>query len=259
MKSPFRSIRQTLFLRRQGYEGHVISGKLLRYLGYAVGEVFLIFIGITLAIGFENSRDQRRQEELAKGLLIAIQLNLQANIAELERNIKEDESIIESTSIILTHLSNSQTWGNDSLSAHLERSLHWSSPFFTASGYESLKQNGLHLIVDETLRAEIVHLFETTYAYLVGDLDRLMWVFMGSVTYPIRMRELVRLDSGGDEPILRAPRDYTASLERGELRTLLLDHQGHLISGIQLRNQALAETRDLIRSINTFFDDGNTQ
>lgn len=44
MQSPFRNIRMKLFLRRQDYGGHVISGKLLRYLGYAFGEIALIIV-----------------------------------------------------------------------------------------------------------------------------------------------------------------------------------------------------------------------
>jgi hypothetical protein len=44
MKSPFRSIRQKLFN----------EGKLVRYLGYAIGEIFLIIIGIMFALQLNN-------------------------------------------------------------------------------------------------------------------------------------------------------------------------------------------------------------
>ena len=43
-QSPFRSIRKKLFE----------EGKLLRYLGYAVGEIALIIIGILFAIQISN-------------------------------------------------------------------------------------------------------------------------------------------------------------------------------------------------------------
>ena len=35
-----------------------------RYLRYAIGEIFLIFVGITLALWFNNWNDQRRLREL---------------------------------------------------------------------------------------------------------------------------------------------------------------------------------------------------
>ena len=44
MKSPFRAIRQKLFT----------EGKLVRYLGYAVGEIALIIIGIMIALELNN-------------------------------------------------------------------------------------------------------------------------------------------------------------------------------------------------------------
>jgi hypothetical protein len=54
MKSPFRSIRQKLFN----------EGKLVRYIGYAVGEIALIMIGIMLALELNNwNEDQKAQVE----------------------------------------------------------------------------------------------------------------------------------------------------------------------------------------------------
>ena len=49
MKSPFRSIRQSLFN----------EGKLLRYLGYAIGEIALIIIGILFALKINNMNEDR--------------------------------------------------------------------------------------------------------------------------------------------------------------------------------------------------------
>ncbi|MDA1069254.1 MAG: hypothetical protein O3C43_22450 [Verrucomicrobia bacterium] len=62
MKSPFRSIRMKLFLLRQGSEGHVISGKLLRYLGYTVGEIALIIIGIMMVLQLNNWNEDRKAQ-----------------------------------------------------------------------------------------------------------------------------------------------------------------------------------------------------
>ena len=54
MKSPFRSIRQKLFN----------EGKLLRYLGYAIGEIALIIIGILFALKINNwNEDNKAQVE----------------------------------------------------------------------------------------------------------------------------------------------------------------------------------------------------
>ena len=52
MKSPFRAIRQKLFT----------EGKLLRYLGYATGEVVLIIIGILFALKINDWNEDRKAQ-----------------------------------------------------------------------------------------------------------------------------------------------------------------------------------------------------
>ena len=52
MKSPFRSIRQTLFN----------EGKLVRYIGYAIGEVVLIIVGILFALKINDWNEDRKAQ-----------------------------------------------------------------------------------------------------------------------------------------------------------------------------------------------------
>ena len=52
MKSPFRAIRQKLFT----------EGKLLRYLGYATGEVILIIVGILFALKINDWNEDRKAQ-----------------------------------------------------------------------------------------------------------------------------------------------------------------------------------------------------
>jgi hypothetical protein len=219
-----------------------------RYALYALGEVLLIFIGITLAIGFENAAEQRRQEDLTDGLLLGVRGDLEANIAELETNIEVDEEFLASLSTVIHRLDTSSEW-DDSMSVELEYALHWSSPFLATSGYDGLRQAGLYQVRDEELRRSIVDLYEGTYGFLVGDHDRNMWVFMESVLNRVFVDELVRTDAGNTERGQVAPRDYEATRERGVLRSVLLEQQGHLIAGLGYRRKALDETADLLERI----------
>lgn len=222
----------------------LVGRRTVRYVLYGIGEIALIFIGITLAVAFENSAERRRAAALAAGLLLGVQQDLDANIAEIENNIRLDEAFLASVNVVLYHLDSPRGW-NDSLSVELENALHWSSPFLSTSGYDGLKQAGLYQVPDDELRSSIVHLFETTYTFLVEDHDRAMWVFMESVLNPLLLSELRRTDAGGTRQGLVAPRDYQATRESGALRTALLEHQASLVFGLQLRQQALEETRAL--------------
>jgi hypothetical protein len=92
MKSPFRSIRQKLFN----------EGKLVRYLGYAVGEIALIIIGILFALKINNMNEDRKEQ--VEFDLYIVQLREDVRIAvEGVRSVQElnkrmavqDYSIIE--------------------------------------------------------------------------------------------------------------------------------------------------------------------
>lgn len=216
-----------------------------RYLAYAAGEILLIFIGITLAVAFDNAAEARRQEQLTRGLLAGVQQSLMANVVELERNIDRDEANLAAVARVRSHIDSGRAW-NDSLSAELARARYWSSPFFTTSGYESLKQAGMHLVRDQELGASIVHLFETTYGFLVGDHDRSMWVWESSVLQPLYGHELVRTDRSGASTELLVPADWEAPRVRAAVRTMLLEHQGQLMQGLSLRRAALEETKDVM-------------
>lgn len=62
MKSPLRSLRQKLFN----------EGKLVRYLGYAIGEVLLIIAGILLSLKiYDWNEDRKAQAEFD---LLVVQL-----------------------------------------------------------------------------------------------------------------------------------------------------------------------------------------
>ena len=223
-------------------------GRFARYAMYAVGEVVLIFIGITLAVSFENASKEREQEALVRGLLSSVLQNLEANVAELERNITVDDTFAKSAQAVVHHLDSGATW-NDSLGAALNLSLYWSSPFLATSGYESLKQSGLHQVADDSLRADMIQLFERTYAFLVGDVDRSRWAFQEAALIPTVMQELVHVGDPDDPFAPMAPRDFRAAVRRGQLRTMLLEHWTHLDGGTVYRQQALEETRALASRI----------
>jgi len=226
----------------------IAAGAVRRYLAYAVGEVLLIFVGVTLAVAFDNAAEARRQDDLARGLLEGVRQNLVANQEELQSNIDGDEAILELVARVVSSLDSGEPW-SDSQSAELAQARYWSSPFLTTSGYESLKQAGMHSVRDEGVDRSIVHLFETTYGFLVGDHDRTMWVFEGSVVNPLFGHELLRMDEGGESPELLAPADLSSPRVRGAIRTMLLEHEGHLRRGLELRRAALEETRDVMRRL----------
>lgn len=224
------------------------GGRYSRYILYGVGEVFLIFVGITLAVGFENSAEARRETALTSGLLAGVAQDLEANIIELRGNLAADSGHLASIDRVLAHLDSTEEW-SDSIGSELKAALHWASPFLSTAGYESLKQAGLHRVPDADVQRKIIHLFETSYGLLIGDVDRAIWTYVEAVTMPMVHTELVRSDSGGIGGGRFRPKDLAATRARGDLRSVFLEHRDFIIGGSAVRETSLAETEDLLATI----------
>lgn len=179
--------------------------------------------------------------------------DLEANIRELERNITDDEGTLTVLEPLLQHLAARKTW-HDSLGVPLGEVFFWSSPLLKDSGYESLKQLGLHLIASSNVRDQIVALYEGTYASLIDEQDHAQWVFWESVVFPLRNRELEYVAPAGDGPRAFRLRDYEEALDRGELLTALAQHRYFLRVGIEQRKDARTHTEDLLTNIASYLE-----
>jgi hypothetical protein len=240
-------------------KGAVIRGKLWRYTAYAIGEIVLIFIGITLAVAFQNVNDRRRVADLERDILSTVEDNLMANIDMLNRNISVDELVVGAIDTVLTQLRSDRVWP-DSLNGSLRASFFWSSPFFSTSGYENLNQLGLHLVSDSELRSQLVRLHERTYAFLTGDVDRAMWSKQQSILEPLVAAEIEVVDesvtiAGFPLEGTFKPRNYEASVRRGNLEFALAAQRSRLLSGINSRRAAIDETEEILRLVRGFLED----
>lgn len=122
-----------------------------RYIRYALGEILLIFLGITLAMSFSNRNEGRHLRKQELEALADIVTNLKANDEQFRRKISEDA----------THV------------AACER-------FVTALGRREPWSDGL----GRDRRSSIVNLYEQVYAYLVNDRDKVFWAFHAAVMEP---------------------------------------------------------------------------
>ena len=75
MKSPSRAIRQKLFT----------EGKLVRYLGYAVGEVLLIIVGILFALKINDWNEDRVQRIQELQAITRIMADVSEDLSYIDR------------------------------------------------------------------------------------------------------------------------------------------------------------------------------
>lgn len=90
MISFFRHIRQKL----------LSQNRVTRYLVYALGEIFLVVIGILIALQVNNWNENRKTLKKEQASLIKIAQNLEEDIELLQKIIHEDSIIFENLSKI---------------------------------------------------------------------------------------------------------------------------------------------------------------
>jgi hypothetical protein len=211
-----------------------------RYIRYALGEIVLIFLGITLAMAFSNWNEGRHVRKQELEALADIVTNLKANDGKFRRNIKADTDDVAACERFVAALGRSEPW-SDALGRDLRQCRWWTSPFLNSAAYESLKAKGTDLIVEPELRSSIVNLYEQVYAYLVNDRDKVFWAFHAAVMEPVFNRHVHPA-----APDQYVPNDYASLLDSTEFSNMLLQKIDIQKGSIEDQQEALAETEKVI-------------
>ncbi|MCW5518168.1 DUF6090 family protein [Muriicola sp. Z0-33] len=136
----FRRIRQQL----------LSENKFSKYLLYAIGEIFLVVIGILIALQINNWNENQKQRTFAKKLLLDIKISLSNNYEQLNFVIDYNEEGITSAEMLQNHLDSNLPY-HDSLDIHFSKAIQYSTPIIRNAGYKSLANYGLNLIQNDSL------------------------------------------------------------------------------------------------------------
>ena len=135
---------------------------------YAAGEVILIFIGITLAIAFQNWNENQKQSKLEKTVLKQLKISLQNDLKDVNANLVTHKRAQESCQRILEHLSGEAPIDDGSIIQEISQAIDNTFLVADVSTYEYLKSVGLHIIQNDTLRKQISILYEVVYKGVYG-------------------------------------------------------------------------------------------
>jgi len=138
------------------------EGKTINYLKYAIGEILLVVIGILIALQVNNWNNERSDRNKEMVILTEMIRNLNMNVNQFSAEIVRQDSIIGNIDVIMDQIKNNTPF-HDSLGIKYA-SIAWTEEFnFANSAFETLKTTGLDLISSDSLREQIINLFNVRY------------------------------------------------------------------------------------------------
>lgn len=141
----FRKIRQNL----------LSDGKTGKYLKYAIGEIFLVVIGILIAVQINNWNENRRLKTQELKILLDFRESLMADALYRSNSRKVYDKARKSMNYLIAYLEKDLPY-KDSLKYHFANiAIDWGLSY-DFSTYEALKSKDLNLISNTKLRSDII-------------------------------------------------------------------------------------------------------
>jgi hypothetical protein len=149
----FRKIRQKM----------LTENKFSKYLLYAVGEIVLVVIGILIALSINNWNEGRKESNLELETLSGLYNDIANNKIKIDIMISRDSIINTGNQHILSLLQDDNSSFNDSLQFSFGSINRYDIFFPQQMAYETLKSKGLLTIKNDSLREQVIELYDETY------------------------------------------------------------------------------------------------
>lgn len=151
----FKRIRQKLLIEK----------KFGKYLFYAIGEILILAIGILFAVQVDRWNQKQQDRTVEISILKTIKADLEKDLINLQIDIDLHEESIASSRIIQDHLENNRPY-NDSLSYRFIASFFATYWLYNSGGIQSLKSLGVNTITNDSIRNQLITLYDFRYNYM---------------------------------------------------------------------------------------------
>lgn len=211
--------------------------KFRKYMWYAVGEVFLVVIGILIALQVNNWNEERKERQQELSYLTSIKTDLLVDLEDLE-SIKAHKNLKIDAILELLELSDPQ---NNTELLNFENKLYdvliWQT--FTANNnsfIELISSGNLNIISNDEIKNGLLDNDK-----IVKDIDRVVEhmrkdyeSYLYDPTFTM-MESLLYFDYDGFKNLNSFPEDSTVVFSGNELQ-LYLDQAAALINDQKLKN-----------------------
>jgi len=137
----------------------------IRYSRYAIGEILLVVIGILIALQVNNWNEDKKLKKSEIKILKELKRSISRDLKMLNVNIEFEQRKLRYFKTIKREISQDKP-NRDSLTT--EFALVFQTHFFDeeVGPYEVLKSKGLTLVSNDTIREQIVTLYEKNYVFV---------------------------------------------------------------------------------------------
>jgi len=136
-----------------------------RTIGYFLTELFIIFIGVSLAFALQNWSENKRNNDATDKILLEIKNGLSADLIDLNLNLKGHKSSLNASKFYANVLRDSIV-ATDSIFIHYFYLTRDYISIQNRTGYETLKSRGLELVKNDSLRKTIIAIYDFDYEIL---------------------------------------------------------------------------------------------
>lgn len=138
---------------------------------YAVGEVLLIVVGVSIALAATSWYEERKEHRREIESLLEIRATLEADFQSISKYESTTRRRVEHMTALLSHLESVAPYTAET-SVSLGWLVGWRGVRIRAAPFEALKEDGLSLISNDTLRFRLISLYEDEFASLKASSER---------------------------------------------------------------------------------------
>ena len=222
------------------------ENKFSKYLLYAIGEIILVVIGILIALSINNWNTKENERELEIKYLNQIKNSLESSELNLTESTNRNKEILKSGELLIEHLKNKKAL-NDTIVElfvipHYDQSIRLST-----AAFESLKSEGLSIISNDSLKIEIIDIYEQEITLIQTTFANQVENFNTSIVGPFYNKNF-ELESK-DNNILFIPNNYEDLLQNKEMTNMLATVNGLRLYSITFYESVLEKIRKIIIKI----------
>jgi len=216
-----------------------------KYLKYAIGEIVLVMLGILLALQVNNWNEGRKDVRREIKMLTDFQNDIKYNIENINEGITIlQQGLVHSQNVLLAFEKHTE-YDSTMIKDFSFYDYFW-DPDFRYASFENLKKEGVNLISNDSLRNEIIELYEINMDILdVSDLNRLS-DYMTSMGFRIVNKHFYIDRKTGDV----LPFDYEEMMSDNEYYSFASFHLSYQNIALEKSRQFIKKAQSLHKYIN---------